>query len=232
MGLKLANVVPWGRSLPEYIKMFALSDRDLSLSILDCAAGPASFNAELTHKGGNVISCDPIYQFGVGDIAKQIDATYTTIIQQVSANLDRYVWRDIDSPAQLGQVRMSAMGLFLEDFPKGLQNGRYMLESLPQLSFATQQFDLALCSHFLFAYSKQLSETFHYEAIAEMCRVAKEVRIFPLLTISGEPSPYLHTIIETLTQQGYQPEIQSVNYEFQRGGNQMLKICKPLFFNK
>ncbi|CAN1209052.1 SAM-dependent methyltransferase [Tumidithrix helvetica PCC 7403] len=227
MGLKLENVVPWGRSLPEYIKMFALSDRDLSLSILDCAAGPASFNAEIAQKGGNVISCDPIYQFGVEEIAKQIDATYTIIIQQVSANLDRYVWQDIASPTQLGQVRMAAMDLFLADFPKGWQNGRYLLESLPQLSFATQQFDLALCSHFLFAYSAQLSETFHDEAIAEMCRVAKEVRIFPLLTISGEPSPYLTTIVETLTQQGYQPEIQPVDYEFQRGGNQMLKICKP-----
>jgi hypothetical protein len=224
MGLKLENVVPWGRSLREYIKMFALSDRDLTLNILDCAAGPASFNAELTRQGGKAIACDPVYQFSVDEIARQIDATYDTILQQVNANLDSYVWREISSPARLGEVRMAAMQIFLADFPHGLQERRYLLESLPQLSFANKQFDLALCSHFLFSYSQHLSEAFHFDAIAEMCRVASEVRIFPLLTIAGEPSPYLSPLLETLAQQGYQAEIQQVDYEFQPKGNQMLKI--------
>jgi hypothetical protein len=224
MGLKLENVVPWGRSLPEYIKMFSLSDRDLTRNMLDCAAGPASFNAEISKIGGKVISCDPLYEFQTDEIAKQIEVTYDKIISQVEVNLDSYVWRDLESPAQLGQVRMAAMQIFLADFPDGLLKRRYICEGLPTLSFANQQFDMALCSHFLFAYSEQRSEAFHEQAIAEMCRVAKEVRIFPLLTISGEESPHLARAIETLTQQGYQAEVQQVDYEFQRGGNQMLKI--------
>ncbi len=48
MGLKLENVVPWGRSLAEYICMFDLCPSDLQGYILDCGGGPASFNAELT----------------------------------------------------------------------------------------------------------------------------------------------------------------------------------------
>jgi hypothetical protein len=42
--------------------MFALTPRDLRGSILDCAAGPASFNAEATAAGHHVVSCDPLYR--------------------------------------------------------------------------------------------------------------------------------------------------------------------------
>ena len=41
-------------------------------------------------------------------------------------------------------------------------------------------FDLALCSHLLFTYSKQLSASFHVEAVLEMCRVARESAFSPL----------------------------------------------------
>ena len=83
MGFKLENVVPWGRSLEEYIRMFNLTADDLRLKILDCAGGPASFNVEMTRKGYNVISCDPIYQFSVDEIAQRIQETYQTIIDGV-----------------------------------------------------------------------------------------------------------------------------------------------------
>ena len=39
----LDTVVPWGRSFDEYCAMFALSDRDLGLNILDCGGGPGEF---------------------------------------------------------------------------------------------------------------------------------------------------------------------------------------------
>ena len=54
--MALDEVKPWGRSLSEYRAMFALSDEDLCLRILDCAGGPASFNAEWTERGGAVVS--------------------------------------------------------------------------------------------------------------------------------------------------------------------------------
>ena len=57
MAVVLKNVVPWGRSLQEYTAMFDLKASDLQLKILDCAAGPASFNAELHEVGTQVVSC-------------------------------------------------------------------------------------------------------------------------------------------------------------------------------
>ncbi len=119
------------------------------------------------------------------------------------------------------------MQQFLEDLPLGIQQGRYIIGELPILTFDTNQFDLALCSHFLFTYSDLLSQEFHLASIQELCRVANEVRIFPLLNnYSREVSPWLPSVMKELAAQGYNLEIQQVSYEFQKGGNQMLRVWK------
>ncbi len=69
------EVFPWGRSEAEYVRMFALTPGDLSGSILDCAAGPASFNAELSAAGHSVTSCDPLYSLTTHEIRSRIDAS-------------------------------------------------------------------------------------------------------------------------------------------------------------
>lgn len=227
MGLKLENVIPWGRNFTEYVRMFNLTTDELKLKILDCASGPSSFNAAMTEQGYNVISCDPVYYFTADEIRQRIKDTYTAVINGVKANLDCYVWQEITSPEQLGKVRMAAMEKFLADFDSGLTEGRYLPHGLPVLPFNNYQFDLALCSHFLFTYSEQLLEEFHLAAIREMCRVAKEVRIFPILNISGEVSQILEAVINKLEMQGYSVEVKQVGYEFQKGGNQLLKVCPP-----
>lgn len=221
----LENVIPWGRSMQEYVRMFNLTPDELNLAILDCAGGPASFNVEMTRLGYKVISCDPVYQFTASEISHRIQDTYQVVIDGVRATWDKFVWQDMQSPEQLGQIRMAAMRQFLEDFPLGIQQGRYVIDELPILSFNTSQFDLALCSHFLFTYSEQLGADFHLASILEMCRVAKEVRIFPLLVnFSEETSPLLQLVINELEQRGYRVEIKQVPYEFQKGGNKMLCI--------
>ncbi|WP_026098277.1 hypothetical protein [Kamptonema formosum] len=224
MGLELEKVVPWGRCMDEYIRMFDLTPADLQLSVLDCAGGPASFNAEMTRQGYKAISCDPIYQFTAHQIAQRIEESYSAVIGGVYNNINCYVWQEIQSPENLGRVRMAAMRQFLEDLPVGVQEGRYVTGELPVLPFNTGMFDLALCSHFLFTYSDHLSQEFHLDAILEMCRVAREVRIFPLLKISGEVSPWLQPVMGELAARGYGVERVPVPYEFQKGGNQMLRV--------
>ncbi|WP_339383014.1 SAM-dependent methyltransferase [Nodularia sp. LEGE 06071] len=222
--MKLESIIPWGRSMLEYTQMFDLSPEELKLNILDCAGGPASFNAEMTLQGYKVISCDPVYQFTADEITQRIQDTYEIVIQGVKDNQECYVWQNIQSPEMMGEIRMKAMGQFLENFPNGINQSRYRKDELPVLPFATNQFDLALCSHLLFTYSEQLSAEFHLASIGEMCRVAKEVRIFPLLQLSGELSPWLQPIINELEQRGYAVEVKQVAYEFQKNGNQMLCV--------
>jgi ubiquinone/menaquinone biosynthesis C-methylase UbiE len=119
---------------------------------------------------------------------------------------------------------MKAMQAFLADFNTGLEQGRYVPAELPNLPFFAGTFDLALCSHFLFLYSEHCDAQFHIEALRELCRVAQEVRIFPLLELSGAPSRHLPEVLSALEAGGYIVQIEPVNYEFQKGGNQMLRL--------
>ncbi|MGR8999017.1 MAG: SAM-dependent methyltransferase [Gammaproteobacteria bacterium] len=224
MGFTLDKVVPWGRSYDEYLAMFALTETDLKRSILGCGDGPAGFNAELTQHGGRIVSVDPIYVFDAPQINKRISETRKTVMTQLRKNQNDYIWNAIASIEELERVRMSAMDTFLADYENGKREGRYIDGELPTLPFQNGAFDLALSSHFLFLYSTHLSAGFHLEALREMLRVAREVRIFPLLALDGTPSPHLSFVTESLTSQGYRVEIQPVLYEFQRGGNEMLIV--------
>jgi hypothetical protein len=220
----LEHVVPWGRSFDEYCRMFALGSDDLALRILGCGDGPASFNAEATRRGAAVVSCDPLYQWEAIEIRERIAITYDQIIDQTRRNLDEFVWHSIRSVDELGHIRMTAMQEFLADYNRGKSQGRYLQAELPKLPFPDSSFDLALCSHLLFLYSVQLGEEFHRDSIRELCRIAREIRIFPLVAVGGHRSPYVDRSVERLRQAGHEVAIENVPYEFQRGGNEMMRI--------
>ena len=223
--MKLENVVPWGRCFDEYVGMFNLSSDELGLNILDCGGGPSSFNVEMTQKGCKVISCDPIYQFTAEEIRDRIQETYSPMIEGVKATPDKFVWQNIASPDELGEVRMAAMTKFIADYPQGISQKRYIKSELPNLPFADGKFDLALCAHLLFTYSNILSTEFHVSSIVELRRVASEVRVFPVVTqFTGETSPHLEAVISQLTSHGLQVELRKVDYEFQKGGDEMLWV--------
>ncbi len=224
MVMKLDRVVPFGRSLDEYTKMFNLSAKDLQKRILGVGDGPASFNAEGTAKGYDITSIDPIYQFAGVEIKQRFDAVVDNIINQVIATPNNWVWSYHKNPEALKDNRIKTLEIFLQDYQQGKQEGRYLAQELPDLDFAEQSYDLALCSHFLFLYSDQLNQDFHVAAIQEILRVSREVRIFPLLTLMQETSPYLDFVIDKFSDLGYSTSIEKVPYELQPGANQMLII--------
>jgi SAM-dependent methyltransferase len=221
----LDQVVPWGRSFDEYRRMFGLSDADLGGRIAGCGDGPAAFNAEATRRGVDVVSCDPLYRFTRDAIAGRIAATGATVLAQARANAAQFVWgQGIASIEELGEVRMRAMQVFLDDYDAGKAAGRYVEASLPSLPFDDDAFDLALCSHLLFLYSAQLDEALHVAALREMCRVAREVRVFPLLALDGTRSPFVDACVSAAGALGATATIEPVDYEFQRGGHEMLRV--------
>jgi hypothetical protein len=99
-----------------------------------------------------------------------------------------------------------------------------VIGELPVLPFRARTFDIALCSHLLFLYSDFLDLKFHTDSIAEMLRVAGEVRIFPLLSLDLTRSCHLDGVIEKFTARGYAVHIDQVAYELQKGGNEQLVI--------
>jgi hypothetical protein len=207
--------------------MFALTRGDLASSILDCAGGPASFTAEMRRAGKQVVSCDPIYAFPANQIARRIYETAPKILERAHRTSENFIWTEFDSPERMIRSRHDIMRLFLEDLPAGLAESRYRIAELPALPFRDRELDLALCSHFLFTYSNVLSLEFHTASIRELCRVAKQARIFPLFPQFGtERSPRVSSVTSQLASDGYQCDLERVPYEFQKGANEMLRVSR------
>lgn len=117
--MTLQEIVPWGRTLEEYVRMFALTQNDLTSKILGVGDGPASFNAELTAMSGQVISIDPVYAFSPQEIEQRVQQTYPTIVDQIRLTADGYRWNQFNDADELGQYRLTAMKRFLSDYPLG-----------------------------------------------------------------------------------------------------------------
>jgi len=224
MSIKYKSIVPWGRSFKEYCGMFKLTKADFNLKILGCGDGPASFNVEMYKLTKKVVSVDPIYQFTTNQIQKRINETYKEVLKQTQKNKDKFIWKNFTSVEELGKTRLQSMQKFLIDFEDGKKQGRYIYAELPNLPFKNHEFDLALSSHFLFLYSDHLSLQFHIAAIKEMLRVAKEVRIFPLVDLNAKKSPYVEQIIAEFNNDNFSAKEIKVNYEFQKMADKMLVI--------
>jgi hypothetical protein len=226
MSFSLNDVVPWGRNLAEYSAMFCLSDADRQLSILGVGDGPASFNAEGTAQGMRIVSVDPLYRLRASEIRERIDATARDIAAQLRGNRDGFVWRHFADVDDLIAARLAAMEQFIADYDTGISQGRYVTGSASDLPFHDNCYDLALCSHLLFLYSERHNLAFHLQALRELTRVAEEVRVFPLLEMGGDESRHVRAVMMALPRMGLRVEKVTVPYEFQRGGNQMLRITR------
>lgn len=223
MAFELKNTVPWGRNLEEYKAMFNLFESDLDKYIIGFGDGPASFNTEMTKRNKSVVSIDPIYKFSASELKQRIQETKDIVIEQTRNNLGNFVWSTITNVQELEQIRMFAMEKFLNDFEKGTKEGRYIPHELPnKTNFKDLSFDIGLSSHFLILYS-QLGLEFHKASINEMLRISREIRIFPILDLDAKRSELLDDLIEHF-EKDYSVTIEKVDYEFQRGGNEMLRI--------
>lgn len=225
MAFKLNNVVPWGRNMEEYESMFLLNEEDMKKKIAGFGDGPASFNFEAHCLGYDITSYDPIYQFSREELEGRIEEVRGVVMQQMSENMDTYIWTKIRDLNQLEQIRMNAMKLFLNDFEAGLSEHRYRYHELPNcLPVGDNYYDIGLSSHFLLLYT-QLGFDFHIKAISEMLRVCKEVRIFPVVALDASQTDMISNVIDEF-KKTYDVELKETNYQFQKNANKMLLIRK------
>jgi hypothetical protein len=214
----------WVHELKDYKRMFALTAEDLTLKLLDCAAGPSSVNAELTREGGHIVSCDPLYAKVTEKIQMKTQEMIDALLVKVQENQDKFCWKKVESIEELKRDHQAAAKLFLEDFKSDVDHTRYLAEELPNLSFMPYQFDLALCANFLFDGLYHPSESFIVASIKDMCRVAREARIYPLLDIDGNIAAEVGPVMMQLQQENYGVEIRQVDYQFQKNSNAMLRV--------
>ena len=196
----------WAHSLDDYMQMFDLTKEELQLFIIDCASGISSFNAEMHAQKRMVVSCDEMYRLSPDAMEIQVEGVLSEMPNAV--HVDRYQER----------VRQ-----FFDDYASGYEQKRYRFELLPHLSFPDAKFELALCAYFLFSVP-ELSVDFHLQSILEMCRVAEEVRIFPLMDQEGVLSAYLEPVMVELRNQDFGVEVRQAYDTIKNAENALLRV--------
>lgn len=212
------------RSFEEYEAFFSLASVELAAQILDCSAGASGFAAVANARGGRVTAVDPAYG-RPAELVRTIGVSASGGAAILAGYEDRFVWTWYGSRERRDRMRSDALEAFLTDFRT--HPGGYVPGALPELPFADHTFDLALCSHLLFTWSDVLGEVWHGEALSELLRVAREVRVFPLVVQgTGDAAPFLSGVLDCLRQRGHRADVVQVPYEFQRGANEMLKVVR------
>lgn len=190
-------------SFQDYTAMFALNKQDLGKKIFDYSDGIDSFNAEMHADGREVISSSPFYQTPPA----QVVIALAKILPRLEPN------------AQAKKI----IDKFSHDYTLGKQQKRYLDEVLPHLSFKPFQFDLALCAYHFFLQQEQNLD-YYLAAALELARVAKEIRIFPLINAQNQVSPLLGPLMLRLQQHNFGVEVKQVAYQKEEKSSAMLRI--------
>jgi hypothetical protein len=212
-----------GRTFEEYSWMFDLdSERLDGWSVLDCGAGPSSFTATSRQAGIETIAVDPAYSHPVSDLEPVCREAVERTQTQLREKSGLFVWEEYDSVETRVRYLRAAFERFLADYVA--HSTQYIAGALPDLPFESDSFDLALSANFLFLYGDRIGLDTHLDALSELARVAREVRLFPLASLEMEQSAYVEPAVDHLRADGYGVEFRTVPYEFQSGVTEMLVV--------
>jgi hypothetical protein len=249
--IELPSISFFGRSLDEYARFFDLDiDALRGRPVLDVAAGPSSFTAEACRRGIDAVAVDPLYGSTPAALATHVQLDYAKMFAQMRAKprLFKLGARNPEHPrlaesaplpgrrgarastffsslAEAEADRRAAALRFLADYEAHFVHNRYIGASLPKLPFLDGAFDVVLCAHLLFTYSRLLDFDWHLAACCELARVsASEVRIHPVCGPDGRRYVELDRLRSELLTQGVKSEVVGVDYEFFIGGHSMLVL--------
>ena len=218
------EVILLGRTFDEYVGMFALDEATLRDNrILDAASGVSSFCAEANALGYRVTASDRIYTLNADEIERKCSRDLDNMLVQLAGITQNYVWNYFPNLDALKVKREQAYRGFVADYR---QHGhtRYITTEYPNSSFADGQFDLALVSHFLFLYDEQLGYDFHRRTLLELLRIAREIRLFPLVNLRTERASAVVRLLDDPVFAAYDIRIEHVDYEFIRNSSEMMVI--------
>ena len=221
---KLRSVAFFGRTLAEYLQMFALDLEQLrGARVLDVASGPGSFVAEALAHGIDATGCDPMYAGDPDQIAAQAKTDIDACREQIRRNPGVLVYRDMD---RFYADKYTALERFAADFRLRRGEGRYVPGALPRLPFDDQAFDIVLSANFLMIYApladggmhdgKDFDLAFHREAFRELARITRrELRVTAMHTWTQppQPHPYCEPVVHVLEESGFAVDLVPIEYD-------------------
>ena len=225
--INLDKIALIGRTYAEYEKIFRLKDFVSSkYKILDAGSGVSSFCAEASQIGMNIIAMDPIYIYEPDELEVKCSKDLDLVIKELDGVEHLYIWDNFRNKEDLKKNREKAYKTFINHYKKN-KDTHYVAESMPKTKFKDNQFDVILASHLLFLYDHIFDYDFHKNTIVEMLRIcSKEIRIFPLVNLYGNKSKFFKKLLDDTHFKDKEKSVERVNYEFIKGGNEILRIIK------
>jgi SAM-dependent methyltransferase len=220
----MRKLVLWGHKIDDYRDMFDLSPDDINSKILEYGCGPSAVNSKQKHMNHQVVSCDPLFVLDKDTLHSKAVMIFAQMAEEVQAKQEQFDFSQSGGFEHLLAERRAGMREFFADYQQGKEEGRYIGITDYHLPFADFTFDLALSSHYLFADLDDQTIEFHLTVIRELARVAKEVRIFPLIDTEGKTSDFLGPVLLGLQQEQYGVEVREVAFHLHRTGNAMLRV--------
>ncbi|WP_058534802.1 class I SAM-dependent methyltransferase [Legionella saoudiensis] len=220
----MRKLVLWGHSVDEYREMFDLSQEDMNSRILEYGCGPSAVNAQQVHEAHEAVSCDPLFVLDKDTLSSKAVMIFSEMVEEVQKAQDKFDFSEYGSLEQLIEKRQKGMKEFFADYEQGKAEGRYYGAADYHLPYPDFSFDFALSAHYLFADLEDQTVDFHLNVIRELARVAKEVRIFPLIDREGKNSDFLGPVLLQLQQENYGVEVREVNYHLHKAENAMLRV--------
>jgi SAM-dependent methyltransferase len=206
---------------------------DLNLSelknkrILDCAAGASSFTDYMGKNGYDVQAVDLLYGQDADFLYEKCQEHLQILVGALEQMQSQFSWDFFENLDELKEHRLESCRQFTLDYGENKGN-KYLKADLTQLPFADDSFDLVLCAHLLFIYDHRLSWDFHQHAVNEMLRVSSsQLRIYPLVKHQAKKSLYVEKIIKGLDEK-VKARIVKVDYQFRKGGDEMLLLTKKV----
>jgi hypothetical protein len=216
--------VLWGHHVSEYKEMFDVSDASLQANILEYGCGASAVNTELHQEGTTMVSIDPLFALSKPELIQKVTDDFDERVEQVFLDQAQFNVENYGGMDAFLASRRAGMDAFFADYNAGVEEGRYKALVDGALPFENFSFDLALSSHYLFANAADDAVAYHLETIQELARVAKEVRLFPLIERAGTPSVLLGPVLLGLQQANFGTEVREVSCALYPEGNAMLRV--------
>jgi SAM-dependent methyltransferase len=218
------------RSYEEYVRMFALDSVELrGKSVLDAAAGASSFAASASAMGSLVTAVDPLYRMASDEIAEYGATEIKVSTAKLEGLADRYIWDYYGNLERHQALRVQSLSRFIQDYGSREPAARYVNATLPDLPFADNTFDIALCSHFLFLYEEQFDYAFHASAVRELLRVTKpggELRLYPIVNLRTQRYGQLERLINDTEALGAESRFVQASLPFLPNSTELLVLQK------
>lgn len=220
----MRKLVLWGHDVDEYREMFDLSHDEIHSRILEFGCGPSAVNSQQTRANNQVMSCDPLFVLDKDTLYSKTIMIFAQMAEEVKTEQELFDFSRTGSLEKLLAKRQLGMKDFFADYEQGKTEGRYIGIADYHLPFENFYFDFALSSHYLFADLDDQTVESHLTVIRELARVAKEVRVFPLIDKEGKSSDFLGPVLLGLQQENFGVEVRETAFHQHKSGNAMLKV--------